>query len=153
MTDDELIDLIQDAYPRIWSACHIEHRTRARPSAAGLTDREAGLLMHVPSGGISPTELTAHLGIAKSTLSAHLTRLQSLGLVQVNALDGDQRRRVVTLTAEGRMARRADAVLDHERLAQLLATIPSAEREAAVRGLARLGEAACNVRMGHEESA
>ncbi|MBP6216884.1 MAG: hypothetical protein KA391_05830 [Luteimonas sp.] len=38
MDHDALIEAIQLAYPQLWFACHVEHRTRRH---GRLTDREA----------------------------------------------------------------------------------------------------------------
>jgi DNA-binding MarR family transcriptional regulator len=142
MSDTDLIDAIQRAYPQLWLACHVEHRTRAQPHGAGLTDRESSLLAHIGQGDTPPGALAQHLGIAKSTLSAHLARLESLGLITVVRSSSDQRRRAVQLTDAGRAALRADSVLDTTRLERLLALVPEAERDDAVRGLVTLGNAA-----------
>jgi DNA-binding MarR family transcriptional regulator len=142
MSHDNFIDRIQRAYPRIWHACHVEHRTRSAPHDSGLTDRESGLLAHIDAGLVDVGTLTAHLGIAKSTMSAHLARLESLGLVGMRVHEEDQRRRVVELTDAGRVAQRQNSVLDADRLASLLAQLTGDERERAVQGIELLAGAA-----------
>lgn len=142
MTSDDLIDQIQQAYPRLWHACHVEHRTRAHPHSSGLTDRESGILAHLSATGSEPAQLAEHLGIAKSTLSAHLARLESLALIEIAVDPTDQRRRIIALTDTGREARRRDAVLDTERVRALLAELTVGEQELAVRGLVLLADAA-----------
>ena len=80
MADYTLVDIVQQAYPKLWHACHVEHRTRGQPHESGLTDRESGVLAHIGHDGAEAGPLADHLGIAKSTLSAHITRLESLDL-------------------------------------------------------------------------
>ncbi len=142
MADTDLIDRIQQSYPRLWHACHVEHRTRGRPHRSGLTDRESGILAHIGLDAVEPGPLARHLGIAKSTLSAHLTRLAGLGLLENTVARGDKRRRLIRLTEAGRASLRADAVLDTGRVAALLAEVPARDRARAVRGLVILAAAA-----------
>jgi DNA-binding MarR family transcriptional regulator len=142
MADLTLVDIVQQAYPALWHACHVEHRTRGQPHSSGLTDRESGVLAHIGHEGAEPGPLAEHLGIAKSTLSAHIARLEQLGLVRSEVAPDDQRKRRLQLTDAGRAALRHDAVLDTERVQALLDAIPEAERAAAVHGLATLAAAA-----------
>ena len=146
MADYTLVDIVQQAYPKLWHACHVEHRTRGQPHQSGLTDRESGVLAHIGHDGAEAGPLADHLGIAKSTLSAHITRLESLGLLTSAVDPADQRRRRLHLTERGRSALRSDAVLDAERVAALLEEIPADQRERAVRGLATLAAAATRLR-------
>jgi DNA-binding MarR family transcriptional regulator len=145
-TLDDLVDRVQHAYPAIWFACHTAHRTRGAPHDSGLTDREATILAHIPSAGIDPAELTVHLGMAKSSLSAHLSRLESLGLIVADAVPGDKRRKRLSLTAEGRRVKRNASPLATERVAALLRNLEEADRAQAVAGLCLLAEAAQRTR-------
>lgn len=137
------------AYPQLYFACHVEHRTRAR-APDGLTSRDAGLLAHVEAAdGVSPALLARHFGVAPSTLSAALTRLAGQGLVDVAADPDDARRRLVRLTDTGREALAAGSVLDPDRLTAVMARLNRAERQQAVAGLRLLAGAA---RAWREES-
>lgn len=143
--DPDILDVLR-AYPQIYLACHVEHRTRER-SASGLTSREASFLAHIEEpGGTSPGALARHLGIGRSTLSAALVRLEGLGLVE-NARDAeDARRKRVRLTAAGRRALADDSVLDAERVAVMLAAMAPEDRRRAVDGLKALAAAARRMR-------
>jgi hypothetical protein len=50
MEDDDVLAVLR-AYPSVYLACHVEHRTRAS-SPTGLTARDGSLLAHVgdPAG-------------------------------------------------------------------------------------------------------
>ena len=145
--DDDLIAVLR-AYPQIYLACHVEHRTRAS-SPSGLTSRDAALLAHVEDpDGSSPATLARHLGVARSTLSAALARLAGQGLLSLDEDEADARRRLVRLTGAGRAALVENSVLDPERLAAVLAPMPAAARRRAVEGLTLLAAAARNYREG-----
>ena len=141
MDDPDVIALLR-AYPQIYLACHVEHRTRGA-SEDGLTSREASFLAHVDEpGGTGPAALARHLGIGRSTLSAALARLAALGLIESARDPDDGRRKRVRLTARGRHAVAARSVLDPARVAALLAAMAPEERRRAVDGLAALAAAA-----------
>ncbi|MFZ5637484.1 MAG: MarR family winged helix-turn-helix transcriptional regulator [Pseudomonadota bacterium] len=134
---------IQQAYPRIWFACHREHRTRATPHASGITDRESGILAHLDGAeGIAATALAKHLGIGKASLSQHLKRLESLGLIEVGIEQEDKRRKRIRLSDAGRDVLSEQSPLDAGRLRALLDSMPTEEAADAVRGLRLLADAA-----------
>ena len=138
---DEPVNRILAAYPQVYLACHVDHRTRAS-SRAGITAREASFLTHIGSAGTSPAELARHIGIGRSTMSAALARLESLGLVVIEPDGRDARRRIARLTESGQEAIRESSVLDPNRLEALLAELSDEERAQAVRGLELLASAA-----------
>ena len=145
--DKDLIAVLR-AYPQIYLACHVEHRTRAS-SPSGLTARDSALLAHVAEpGGSSPAALARHLGVAPSTLSAALARLGGQRLLTLDSDEADARRRLVRLTAAGRAALIENSVLDPGRLAAVLALMPAAARRRAVAGLELLAAAARACREG-----
>lgn len=147
MKHADLVHAIRIAYPQIWFACHIEHRTRKQDRGTGLTDREAGLLAHVGNGR-NAGELAAHLGIGKAALSQHLKSLAERGLIIARVDAADRRQKIVELTPEGRATVDEGSPLDGDRLQQLLDLIPVDERQTAVTGLERLAEAARRLRTG-----
>jgi DNA-binding MarR family transcriptional regulator len=140
MPDDPVFAILR-AYPQIYLACHVEHRTRAS-SNSGLTSRDAAFLAHLDDAGSSAGALARHLGIAKSTLSAALARLAAEGLVLID----DRRRKRIFLTAAGKQAMADASVLDPARLSQVLAQLTPRERNQAVRGLTLLARAAARFR-------
>lgn len=141
MTDPDVFAVLR-AYPQIYHACHVEHRSRAA-SPDGLTSHDASLLAHIEAAeGISPARLARHLGVAPSTLSAALARLAGQGMVAMATDRADARRRLVRLTDRGSEALATGSVLDPGRLTALMARLNAAERQRAVEGLTLLADAA-----------
>jgi DNA-binding MarR family transcriptional regulator len=136
-------------YPQVYLACHVEHRTRAS-SPSGLTERDSSLLAHVDDSGTSPAALARHLGVAPSTLSAALARLEGCGLLSIEADGSDGRRRRVRLTDAGCEAIASHSVLDPDRLSKMLSIMGAADRRRAVEGLQALAVAARRLREGEE---
>jgi DNA-binding MarR family transcriptional regulator len=94
---------------------------------AGEFDVLATLLRCGPPYRLRPTELYRSLMISSGGLTDRLNRLQSAGLIQRGAPDGDARSLPVQLTREGR--RRAEAAFrkDMELETRLLSSLSSAE--------------------------
>ena len=144
------VHAIQQAYPQIWFACHLEHRTRTTPHASGISDREGGILAHLGAAdGIAATALAKHLGIGKASLSQHLKRLQSLGLIAFEIDPEDKRRKRIRLSEHGRNIVSEQSPLDAGRVRALLDAMPAKDAADAVRGLRLLADAARRV-SGHE---
>ncbi len=129
------------AYPQIYLACHVEHRTR-QSSANGLTSRDATFLAHIEPEGSSPSALARHMGIAKSTLSASLKRLEEGGYLTLTTAKNDARRKCVMLTDAGSEIVISMSVLDAERVSLLLESMSTEHRDQAVQGLTLLAQAA-----------
>jgi DNA-binding MarR family transcriptional regulator len=143
---------VQRLYPQVFLACHARH-VRRNTTPFGLTEQESSLLAHLDTrAGMRPRDLAAHLGVAPSTLSAALARLQRLGCIarDPSALDG--RAAELRLTPRGIEAMQATSVLDRARLAAALARLTARERAQSVAGLALLARA-CNRLMVEEGSA
>lgn len=150
MKDEDAFEILR-AYPQIYLACHVEHRTRGS-SRSGLTSRDSAFLAHLEDpGGTSPAALARHLGIAGSTLSAALSRLAAHGLVRIDPDLADGRRRIILLTEAGREIVESGSVLDPSRVAALLARLPAADRHKAVEGLKLLAAAARAMRDSEGE--
>lgn len=142
MSDDDLVHEVQRLYPQIYLACHVDH-VRASSTEWQLSARDSSMLAHLDrTRGTSTRELAAHLGVAASTLSAAISRLERLGYLTSTAPASDKRRRDLRLTAKGAQAMASTSVLDVERVRHLLEQLQPRERTAAVRGLALLAAAA-----------
>jgi DNA-binding MarR family transcriptional regulator len=133
---------VQAYYPRIYLACHTRH-VRRRSTSATLTANDSSVLAHLHhTQGMRPSVLARHLGIVKSSLSATLKRLESLGYIARVGDATDRRATSLRLTAAGTKAMQAGSVLDTKRVSALLARLAPADRARAVDGLGLLAKAA-----------
>ncbi len=147
---NDQVHSVQMAYPQIWFACHRAHRGRS--DGDGLTDHEAGVLMHLAAmPEQTPTAIAKHLGVGRSALSAQLKRLQALGLIQLTP-GQDARVRKLTLTEEGVARASARSPLDAMRVRALLQALSSEQRLEAVRGLQLLAAAAQQIPQTEKEA-
>jgi DNA-binding MarR family transcriptional regulator len=148
----ELVHEVQRFYPQIYLACHVDH-VRSRSTEWKLSSADSSVLAHLDRRyGMSPRDLAAHLGVAPSTLSASIARLERLGYLTSTARDDDRRQRALRLTARGAEAMASTSVLDRERVEALLEQLAPRERRAAVNGLALLARAARSLRTGGSPS-
>ena len=135
-----MIRRVQRAYPQIWFACHVQHRTRR--SESGLTDREVGILEHIEAtSGCRASDLALHLGIGKPALSAQLKKLAAQGLIEL-ATGNDAREKRIALTPVARNRLIDASPLDAARIDSLLQTLSPAERRQALSGIELLAEGA-----------
>jgi DNA-binding MarR family transcriptional regulator len=137
-----LVHAIQRFYPQIYLACHVDH-VRAKSNVHHVSAHDSSLLVHLDE--TEPTlagELARHLGVASSTLSAALDRLEALGHLVRRPGARDGRKVEVRLTAKGAAAVAEVSVLDRRRLEGVLAGLTAAEQKRAVAGLALLARAA-----------
>jgi DNA-binding MarR family transcriptional regulator len=133
---------IQRFYPQIYFACHVDH-VRAASNDLQLSSRDSGVLAHLDeTRPTAPADLTRHLGVTASTLSALVDRLVDLGYVQRKRNDGDGRRRELLLTRRGAEAMAQSSVLDVGRVRKLLARLARRERRLAIDGMGLLARAA-----------
>lgn len=148
MTD---IDLVLSAYPRIYLACHQRH-VRDPGDGGVVSAHQASILSHLD--GVDPTmvtELAEHLGVTASTMSLTLKRLEAAGYIWRQRDPSDRRVMNVRLTEAGERVRDAQTVLEPELVAGMLQELAPTDREAALRGLALLAEAADRlVRRGRQ---
>lgn len=143
-TLEELTREVQRHYPRIYMACHVDHRRR-RGQGPAISARDQTILAHVPANGVRPRTLAAHLSVGPSTLSASLKRLRTMRLIAMTPEAADARARVVHLTEAGRQALSQTSVLDSARVAAALGRLTASQRTAVIRGLALLADAAQRV--------
>lgn len=129
-------------YPRIYFACHTRH-VRDPQSQRLLSRHQASILDHLDEvDPITVNDLARHMGVTAGTMSLAIDRLERKGYV-VRLRDTADRRRVhMRLTSAGVRVREANSVLDPARVEALVARLAAADREAAIRGLALLAEAA-----------
>ena len=137
---------IQRLYPQIYVACHNDH-IRASSTSWRISSQDASVLVHLDREvSIRPGELAKHLGVAASTLSATISRLEKLGYLSSTPIETDKRQRELKLTSRGAEAISATSVLNAERVRSLVQKLTREERDTAVKGLALLARAARAVR-------
>lgn len=139
--EDDVFE-IQRLYPQIYLACHNDH-VRAASTDWRISSQDGSVLVHLDrENGTRPSALAKHLGVAPSTLSATIGRLEKLGYLSNQPSDKDKRQREVRLTARGAEAIAGTSVLNAERVRALLQKLKPDERKTAVCGLALLARAA-----------
>lgn len=142
MTVSDAIERIQFAYPQVYFACHTRH-LRGRTHDQRLSPRDSQLLAHLDRRRpTSPTPLARHMGLAASTLSEAVTRLERFGYVMKGPADGRDRRHVgIVLTRKGVDAVRSSSVLERPRLRKVLRRLSPRDLSAVVQGLTLLAGA------------
>lgn len=136
MANGSTAEQFEKLYTRLWAALH-------RPDDPDLTQHERELLHHVPAdGGVDLTALARHLALPKSTASVLVKDLARRGFLIRQRDPADERRLSLVLTEQGRTRVAADSVLDPNRLARALASLGTEDREALLRTLGRLVDAA-----------
>jgi ubiquinone/menaquinone biosynthesis C-methylase UbiE/DNA-binding MarR family transcriptional regulator len=111
---------------------------RADVSCCGMTVAQAATLEALEDGPLRLNELSTRLGIAASTLSRNLARLEERGFVRTAADPADRRSRRVALTDDGR---RAATDVEHQEEAfarSVLDRLPPGSAEVALEGFRRL---------------
>ena len=145
MPDKDVFE-IQRLYPQIYLACHHDH-IRAASTDWRLSSQDASVLVHLDrETGTRPSALAKHLGVAPSTLSATIGRLEKLGYLSSQPAEKDKRQREIRLTARGAEAIAATSVLNESRVRKLMNKLTRDERKAAVLGLALLARAAREIK-------
>lgn len=147
---EDVLLAIQRLYPQVYHACHRRHPGTRHGSP--ISERDQSLLAHLSlDEGLAPGDLARHFGVAPSTVSEALARLEALGLVARERSAVDRRAVSVRLTKDGAEALVGGSVLDQERLRSALTRLSPDERQAVVRGLELLAHAARAGRSAPEE--
>lgn len=145
MPDEDVFE-IQRLYPQIYLACHNDH-VRAASTDWRISSQDGSVLVHLDrEAGTRPSALAKHLGVAPSTLSATIARLEKLGYLSNKPLEKDKRQRELKLTDRGAEAIAGTSVLNADRVNELLQKLTRDERKAAVRGLSLLARAAREIK-------
>jgi DNA-binding MarR family transcriptional regulator len=115
---------------------------RADVQCCGMTVAQAATLEALGrEGGLRLGRLGKLLGIAPSTLTRNLTRLEQAGLVRRTSDQEDGRAALVELTEKGRRVRLRLEAVEDEFARRVLERLSPASREKALEGLAALLEA------------
>ena len=134
------IDIVLDAYPKIYFACHLRH---VRDRGKVLSAHQARILDHLDS--VEPTsvrDLAAHMGVTASTMSLHLDKLEAGGYVRRARSRTDARSVELRLTPSGVRIKQKQKVLDPRLVDLMLSELNETERRHALEGLELLAKAA-----------
>jgi DNA-binding MarR family transcriptional regulator len=135
------VDLVLDAYPKIYFFCHRRH-VRDEQTSALLSTHQASILDHLDD--LAPTNLAGlarHMDVTPSTMSLAIDRLERAGYVTRARSPHDRRRVDLLLTPAGLRIKRQQKVLDPDLVAQMLGRLGDRRRRQALRGLQLLAEA------------
>jgi DNA-binding MarR family transcriptional regulator len=141
MTVDQVVQVVQVAYPQVYLACHTRHQ-RKRSTDHQLSARDAAILAHLDlERPMLPSHLATHLNVTRSTLSEALKRLTSLGFVTRVSAPGDKRSSGALLSPKGARAIRDTSVLESRQLRAAIELASREDRAAIVSGMNRLADA------------
>jgi len=143
---------LMSLYPRIYFACHQRH-VKDPLTQRLLSRHQASVLDHLDEqDAVTLNGLARHMGVTAGTMSMTIDRLERKGYV-VRVRDLADRRRVnLRLTAAGVRVRDASSVLDPALVESLMQRLGASDRDAAIRGLALLADAAQAQMADHGEN-
>jgi DNA-binding MarR family transcriptional regulator len=125
----------EQAYGAVWAAFH-----RANADD-GLGQLERQVLDHV-TGETTPSLIATHLGLARSTTTVVLKRLEAKGLVRRRRSAADERRVLVSRTPAGEQLIEKSSFLHLPELAAALDGFTARERHQLITTLQRLANSA-----------
>ena len=96
------------------------------------------IVLHQHPEGIAPSELAAHVGVARATISTMLQRLERSGEVRVEARSEDGRGKLACLTAQGRAFMQEVLPPHYLRVSRLMEKLTQQEQEELIRLLRKL---------------
>jgi MarR family transcriptional regulator, organic hydroperoxide resistance regulator len=136
------VETVVECYPQIYFACHRRH-VRDPENQALLSAHQASVLDHLDTvEATALLDLARHMGVTASTMSLTVDRLERGGYVTRGRNKTDKRRVDLKLTAAGARVKRQQKVLEPELVAAMLGRLDRERRQAALRGLELLAEAA-----------
>jgi DNA-binding MarR family transcriptional regulator len=142
MTRAAEVETVLECYPQIYFACHRRH-VRDPQTQAVMSAHQASVLDHLDTvGGTALLDLAQHMGVTASTMSLTVDRLERGGYMTRSRNKIDKRRVDLKLTPAGARIKRQQKVLEPELVAAMLAHLDRAGRQAALRGLELLAQAA-----------
>ena len=136
------VETVLECYVRIYFACHARSVSDPKKRSA-ISPNQANVLEYLDKEeGITVLDLARHLGVAPSTMSLTLDRLERGGFVFRRKDPTDGRRTMIVLTPDGERIKRKQKVLEPDLIAAMLNRLSSTRRREAIAGLRTLTEAA-----------
>jgi DNA-binding MarR family transcriptional regulator len=118
-----------------------------------LTSSQMQALVTLAGGGLRMSELASRLGVAESTVTRLVDKLESARLAQRSASHSDRRCVVAELTASGRRLAGRLEESRHEYLGEILDTLQADERRAFVELFAKVAGSLREREAGTKEHA
>lgn len=136
------VEMVLECYVRIYFACHV--RSVADPKKrSAISLNQANVLEFLDTEeGVTVLDLARHMGVAPSTMSLTLDRLERGGFIIRRKDPNDGRRTMILLTGEGDRIKRKQKVLEPELIAAMLSRLSATRRKEVIAGLRTLTEAA-----------
>ncbi len=119
------------AFGSVWQRFH------AADEPDGLGQLERQVLQHIEAGA-SPSGVAAHLGLARSTTTMVIKRLQGKGLVARSRSSDDERRVILARTPAGDRLVSASGLFRRDALSGALAGLGARRTAELIRALERL---------------
>jgi DNA-binding MarR family transcriptional regulator len=139
------VETVLECYVRIYFACHLRQMEGNRKGGE-VSAHQLGILNQIRQDeGTTVLELARQVGVAASTMSLTLDRLERGGYVRRVKDSNDGRRTLIQLTADGRRAREKQQVLEPERIKAMLERLSMPKRKEALAGLKLLRQAAAEM--------
>ncbi len=139
------VETVLECYVQIHLACHARPATESE-GGTEISPHQGKVLGHLQlSTGTTVLDLARHMGVAPSTMSLTLDRLERGGFVRRQKDDEDRRRTMIFLTPLGERTKSRNKVLQPELIAAMLGKLPVARRKEVVRGMRFLMAAAAIV--------
>lgn len=136
------IETLLECYMRIYSACHVPGQARGKKASA-VSANQATVLENLSlTKGVTVLNLATQMGVAPSTMSLTLDRLERGAFIKRIKDREDGRRTYVFLTPEGDHNKGGQKLLEPERIAALLSRLTIDKRKQAIAALRNLMEAA-----------
>jgi DNA-binding MarR family transcriptional regulator len=128
-----------ERFAELFGAVYLAFHRRDAPRSE-LSGASRAVLLHLAMAGpLTVGEAAAHLKRAQSVVSEIVDRLASRGLLERETDPADRRRTLVWLTDSGHETLRLDRqVLSQDHLTRTMSTMPTAQVDAILSGLADL---------------
>jgi DNA-binding MarR family transcriptional regulator len=107
-------------------------------ASVGISPRAYCVLTSARTGELTQSQLAEVCALDKTTMVVTIDELEKTGLAERRLSGSDRRARIISVTAAGERAVEAAERIVADLYADVLGTLPAAERAALLAGLARL---------------
>ena len=139
------VETVLECYVRIYFACHSRSSAKVGKRPVISTSQAHVLEFLDPTKGITVLDLARLLGIAPSTMSLTLDRLERATFVRRRKDPGDGRRTLIYLTPACLAVKRQQQFLEPALISAMLNRLPAPRRKEVIASLMPLSHAASEV--------